>query len=56
MSKQHVFRVRFKEMNGRDGGLGPVKSYKTTAANPETAAQRCRKKRVRIVSVRRANK
>jgi len=57
MSKQQVFRVRFKELcNGRDGGMGPVKSFKTTATNPDAAARRLRKKRVRILSVRRVGR
>lgn len=52
--KRSVFRVRFKELGtGRDGGSGPVKSFKTTARNPDAAASKLRKKRVRVLSVRR---
>lgn len=53
-NKRGVFRVRFKEFGtGRDGGLGPVKSFKTTARNPQVAKQKLRKKGVRVLSVRR---
>jgi len=53
MSKQHLFRVKFKELNrGNNGGLGSVKSYKTTASNSHDAAKKLRKK-ARILSVRR---
>ena len=53
MSKQHLFRVKFKELNGgRDGGLGEVKSFKTTARDSQGACRKLRKK-ARILSVRR---
>lgn len=53
MSQQHLFRVKFKELNGgKNGGLGEVKSYKTTARDPQAAAKKMRKKG-KILSVRR---
>jgi len=53
MSQQHLFRVKFKEINGgKNGGLGEAKSFKTTARNPQDAARKIRKK-ARILSVRR---
>lgn len=46
------FRIRFRELDkGRDGGLGPVKSYKCVARNGEDAKRKLRK-RGRIISVR----
>lgn len=53
MSKSSTFRVRFKERNsGRNGGLGPVKSFKTTARDQTAAARKLRKHAI-ILSVRR---
>jgi len=46
------FRVRFREYNqGRDGGLGPVKSYKRFAKNGNDAKRHLRKKG-KVISVR----
>ena len=46
------FRVRFRELNkGRDGGLGPVKSYKCVAKDGNDAKRHIRKRGV-IISVR----
>jgi hypothetical protein len=46
------FRVRFRETNkGRDGGLGPVKSYKCFASSADGAKRKLRKKG-RIISIR----
>ena len=51
MGKRYLFVVRWKPYTGRDGGLGPVKSFKTTARNPNEAAQKL-KSNGRVVSVR----
>ena len=54
MSQQCLFRVKFKELNGgRDGGLGEIKSFRTTARTPQDAARKMRKKG-RVISVRKA--
>jgi len=54
-NKRPVFRVRFKEIGtGRDGGFGSVKSFRTTARDPQAATRKLRKKGVRVLSVRRA--
>ena len=48
-----LYRIRFKELNnGRDGGLGSVKSFKASGNNPHDATRKLRKK-ARILSVRR---
>lgn len=52
MKIRSCFRIRFQEFNkGRDGGLGPVKSFKTSAKNGNDAARKL-KKRGKIISIR----
>ena len=48
---RNVYRVRFKEMNGRNGGFGETKSFKTSASGPHDASRKLRKKGV-VISVR----
>lgn len=53
MSRQALFRVKFKEVNsGKNGGFGSVKSFKTTARDPQSAARKLKKRGV-VLSVRR---
>jgi hypothetical protein len=47
---RYLFRVRYKECNGRDGGMSETKSFKTIATDPKKV--KCHKKGARIVSVR----
>ncbi len=48
-----VYVIRFRQKNGRDGGYGPVKSFKTTASSPKKAVRKMKKKGGEVVSVRR---
>lgn len=48
-----LYRIKFKEAGkGRDGGDGPVKSFKTSASNPRAAGNKLRKPNCRIISIR----
>ena len=52
---RYLFVVRWKPINGRNGGLGPAKTFKTTAKTPQEAAKRL-KSNGRVVGVRKVSK
>lgn len=52
-----LFRVRYEEFSGRDGGSSGTKTFKTTATDPTKAGRKLHKKgkngaHRRVVSVR----
>ena len=52
MGKRNSYEIRFKESSkGRDGGLGKVKAFRTSASSPQKAIKKMRKKG-RILSIR----
>jgi len=51
MSKRGTYEIRWKPINGKNGGLGPVKSFMTTLSDPKQASKKLRAHGY-IVSVR----